>query len=175
MAEVARVANCSGFKPSSQRHNNLPEMLVGFHVLERFADVVELEDLVDRQLQLARLHRAPDVLADFVEDLPDFLDGAGAEGDADIIDPARGVQVEIKIAMSVRRARVGTPLALPRSTMPTAVLPSVRTTSLTTRAPILPERISWAAMATVSFIRTVATRAAFLRRISPTCMATSLG
>src|SRR5215218_5210772 len=59
--------------------------------------------------------------------------------------------------------------------MPTAVLPSVRTTSLTTSALILLERISWAAMATVSFMRTVATRAAFLRRISPTCMATSLG
>src|SRR5262249_4432626 len=58
--------------------------------------------------------------------------------------------------------------------MPTAVLPSVRTTSLTTSALILPERISWAAMATVSFIRTVATRAAFFRRISPTCIATSM-
>ena len=40
---------------------------------------------------------------------------------------------------------------------------------------ILLERISCAAMATVSFMRTVATRAVFLRRISPTCMATSLG
>ncbi len=59
--------------------------------------------------------------------------------------------------------------------MPTAVLPSVRTTSLTTSALILLERINWAAMATVSFMRTVATRAVFLRRMSPTCIATSLG
>src|SRR6476646_9028536 len=59
--------------------------------------------------------------------------------------------------------------------MPPAVLPSVRTTSLTTSALILLERINGAAMATVSFMRTVATRAVFLRRISPTCMATSLG
>src|SRR6202022_1057509 len=59
--------------------------------------------------------------------------------------------------------------------MPTAVLPSVRRTSLTTSALILLARINWAAMPTVSFIRTVATRAVFLRRMSPTCLATSLG
>src|SRR5205085_7929718 len=57
--------------------------------------------------------------------------------------------------------------------IPTAVLPSVRTTSLTTSALILLARINWAAMPTVSFIRTVATRAVFLRRMSPTCIATS--
>jgi hypothetical protein len=58
----------------SHRHNNLPEMLVGFHVLEGLADVVELENLVDRQLQLARLDGAPDVLADLVKNLVDFVD-----------------------------------------------------------------------------------------------------
>src|SRR5215212_6005468 len=52
---------------------------------------------------------------------------------------------------------------------------SVRTTSLTTSALMLLARISWAAMPTVSFMRTVATRAVFLRRMSPTCMATSIG
>src|SRR5215813_9481543 len=72
-------------------------MLVGFHVLERLADLVEPVDLVDRQLQLARFDRAPDVLADLVEDLADLLDAAGAEGDADIIDAARGMQVEIEL------------------------------------------------------------------------------
>jgi hypothetical protein len=54
-------------------------------VLERRADLVELVDLVDRQPQLARFDGAPDVLADFVEDVADLLDGAGAEGDADIV------------------------------------------------------------------------------------------
>ena len=39
---------------------------------------------------------APDVLADLVENLADFLDGAGAEGDADIGDAARRMQVEIE-------------------------------------------------------------------------------
>ena len=41
----------------------------------------------------------PDVFADLVEDLADFLDGAGAEGDADIVDAAGGVEVEIEIGV----------------------------------------------------------------------------
>src|ERR1700694_765980 len=74
-------------------------MLVGFHVLERTADVVEGKHLVDWQLQFARFHRAPDIFADFVKDLADFIDGAGAEGDADIMNAARRVEVEIEIGM----------------------------------------------------------------------------
>src|SRR5271166_6592267 len=93
-------ANCSNSRQqTSKRHDDLAEMLVGFHVLERLADVVEFEHLVDRQLQFARFHRAPDVFSDFVEDLADFLDGSGAEGDADIIDAARRVQIEVEIGM----------------------------------------------------------------------------
>jgi len=45
---------------------------------------------------LARFYRRPDILTDFVEDLADLLDRAGAEGDADIVDAARGVQVEVE-------------------------------------------------------------------------------
>src|SRR5271169_5731469 len=93
-------ANCSDSRqPTSKRHDDLAEMLVGFHVLERLADVVEGKHLVDRQLQFARFHCAPDVLADFVEDLADFLYRAGTKGDADIIDAARRVQVEVEIGM----------------------------------------------------------------------------
>src|SRR5262249_50258557 len=61
------------------------------------ADVLEFVDLVDRQLQLARFHRAPDILAHLLEDFADLLDAAGAEGDADIVDAARGVQVGIEL------------------------------------------------------------------------------
>src|SRR5260370_1278337 len=71
-------------------------MPVGLHVLERLADIVERKYLVYRQLQLSGFDRGPDVLADFVEDLADLLDRAGAEGDADIVDTARGVQIEIE-------------------------------------------------------------------------------
>src|SRR3974390_3160052 len=74
-------------------------MLVGFPVLERLADIVEGKHLVDRQLQLARFHRTPDILANLIENLADFLDRAGAEGDADIVDAARGMQIEIEVAM----------------------------------------------------------------------------
>ena len=94
---------CQAIHPL-HRHHDLAEVLVGFHVLERLADLGERIDLVDRQLQLAAFHRAPDVLADFVEDLADFVDGAGAEGDADILDAARGVQVEVEIAVGAAEA-----------------------------------------------------------------------
>src|SRR3954451_11656324 len=75
-------------------------MLIRLHVRERRADVSEGEHLVDRQLQLAGFHRGPDVLANLIEDLADFLDRSSAKGDADIVDAARGVQVEIEIGMS---------------------------------------------------------------------------
>src|SRR6202043_2520094 len=38
----------------------------------------------------------PDVLADLIKDLADFLDRAGAEGDADIVDAARGMEIEVE-------------------------------------------------------------------------------
>jgi hypothetical protein len=82
-----------------QRHHDLPEVLVGFHAVERRADVVEFVDLVDRQLHLARLYGRPDVFPHLFKNLADFLDGAGAEGDADIVDAARGVQVEVEIGV----------------------------------------------------------------------------
>src|SRR6202035_2034338 len=94
-----RRAHPASYKSGLQRHDDLAEMLVGFHALERLADVVEGKHLVDRQLQLSRFDRTPDIPAHLVEDLADLLDGAGAEGDADIVDAARGVQVEIEIAM----------------------------------------------------------------------------
>src|SRR3954464_701233 len=81
------------------RHDDLAEMLVGLHVFERLVDVVEGKHLVDRQLQFSRLDRAPDVLADLLKNLADLLDGAGAEGDADIVDAAGRVQVEVEIGM----------------------------------------------------------------------------
>src|ERR1700722_12269084 len=67
------------------------------HALECLADVVEGEHLIDRQLQLAAFHRRAEVVARFVEDLVDLLDRAGAEGDADIADPASGGQVEFEV------------------------------------------------------------------------------
>jgi len=73
-------------------------------VLERCSDLVELVDLVDRQLLLARFDCAPDVFPHFVEDVADLLDGAGAEGDADIADAARRMQVEIELRARAAQA-----------------------------------------------------------------------
>src|SRR5689334_11921487 len=86
------------------RHHDLAEVLVGFHVRERRANVGELVDLVDRQLQLAAFHGTPDVLAALVQDLADLLDAAGAEGDADIADAPRGMEVEVEVAMGAAEA-----------------------------------------------------------------------
>src|SRR5579863_9948982 len=83
-----------------QRHDNFAEMLVGFHALEGLADVGKCKHLVDRQLQCARFHRRPDVVANLVEDVADLLDRAGAEGDADIADPACRMQVEVEVGMA---------------------------------------------------------------------------
>jgi hypothetical protein len=52
-----------------QRHDDLAEMLVGFHVLERLANIVEGEHTIDRQLQLPRVHGAPDVLSDRISSM----------------------------------------------------------------------------------------------------------
>src|SRR6516225_10337717 len=84
------------FITASKRHDNLAEMLVGFHVLERLADLVEGKHLVERQLQFARFHRTPEILAYLVENRTNLLDGTGTEGDADIVDAARRVQVEVE-------------------------------------------------------------------------------
>src|SRR5579871_5732588 len=93
--------NFIGISPKliSKLDDDLAEMLVGVHALERLADVVKGKHLVDRELQLARFHRAPEVAAGELENLADFLDRAGAEGDTDIVDAARGVQVEVEIGV----------------------------------------------------------------------------
>src|ERR1044072_6202158 len=79
------------------RHHDLAEVSVGLHVLEGLCDVVERKHFVDRQFQLAGFHRGPDVLFDVLENRADLLDRAGTEGDADIMDAAGRVQVEIEI------------------------------------------------------------------------------
>ena len=81
----------------SKRYDDLAEMPVGLHVLERLADIGEGEHAVDRQLQLARFHRAPDIFPARVEDLANLLDRAGADGDADVADAPCRVQIEIEL------------------------------------------------------------------------------
>src|SRR3954447_23964689 len=85
----AKIAPLPTLRPRALlRHHDLAEVLVGFHVLEGFGDLVEWIDLVDRQFQFAGFHRRPDVLFDFTKYLADFLDRAGPEGHADVLDTA---------------------------------------------------------------------------------------
>ena len=51
--EVATAVKHASQRHCLQRHHDLAEVLVGFHVLERFSDLGERIDLVDRQLQLS--------------------------------------------------------------------------------------------------------------------------
>ena len=89
-------------------HSTLPierfVALLHAYRIESLADILECKHLVNRQLQLARFHRRPDIVSDFVKDLADLLDRAGAEGHTDIVDPARGVQIEIEIAVGAAEA-----------------------------------------------------------------------
>src|ERR1700753_1428824 len=104
---AASITTIQGLMESSaisKRHDDLAEMLVGFHVRERLADIVEGEHLVDRQWQFARFHRRPQVLACLLEYLPDFIDRAGSEGDADIVDTARRMQVGVEGRMGAGEA-----------------------------------------------------------------------
>src|SRR5579872_3532989 len=82
-----------------ERHDDLAEVLVGLHVREGLPDIVKCEHLVDRQLQLAGFHRPPDILSDFVKDGADFIHRAAAEGDTDVIDSPRRMQVEVEIGV----------------------------------------------------------------------------
>jgi hypothetical protein len=100
-------------------------VLVGFHVLERLADVGEGKHLVDRQLQFSLLDRAPDILADFVENLADFLDRAGAEGDGSAmsyaadIDRARRLIPLVKEGFAASLTEAATRFALSHPAMGT--------------------------------------------------------
>ena len=72
-------------------------MLVRLHVRERRCGLVERESAIDGQRQLAGFDRRPQVRAHAAVDFADLLDGASAEGDADVVDTAQGVKVEIEL------------------------------------------------------------------------------
>src|SRR4051812_26596917 len=74
-------------------------MAVRLHVGLGLDRLVEAEDPVDRQPELAGLDRGPEILAHAPDDLADLLDRAGAEGDADIVDAAGGVEIEVELAL----------------------------------------------------------------------------
>nr|WP_325342280.1 hypothetical protein [Xylophilus sp.] len=83
----------------SKPDDNLAEASVGFHVSESIADCIECEDAIHRQCQRSAFQRRPKVIAYALENIPNLLDGPGAEGHADIADLPCGVQVEIEFPL----------------------------------------------------------------------------
>src|SRR5690606_18404403 len=59
---------------------------------------------VEGQREIASFDRVPQVGLHRPDDLFDFLDGAGAEADADIPDAPHGVEVEIELAREAAEA-----------------------------------------------------------------------
>src|SRR5437660_10154993 len=100
MANPGADSRCSGrcARRGSDPQDDLAEVPVGLHVRLRQGRLVEAEDAVDRQPQLAGLDRLPQILPHEPYDLAHLLQAAGAEGDPDIVDAARGMEVEIELA-----------------------------------------------------------------------------
>src|SRR5262249_61445888 len=66
--------------PTSHRQHNLPEMLVLAHMCLRRRSLIEREAAVDREPELPRGHRLPQIGAHAAADLTQFLERAGTEG-----------------------------------------------------------------------------------------------
>src|SRR3972149_7910281 len=88
---------CPNRSVTLHRQHDLAEMRVGAHALLRRRRLVQRKGAVDGQPELARHHRVPQVRAHASHDLSHFLDAAGAEGDAHVIDALQRVLVEIEL------------------------------------------------------------------------------
>src|SRR5262245_65946571 len=88
----------------SHRQHDLPEMLVLAHMCLRRSGLIEREAAVDRQPELARGHRLPQIGAHAAADLSHFLERAGTEGHADIVDAPQGMEVEVELGLRAGEA-----------------------------------------------------------------------
>src|SRR5690349_17809673 len=73
-------------------------MGVGAHMRLRRRRLVEREDAVYRQRELAGLDQWPEIGMHATVDLAHLVERAGAEGDADIVDALQRVEIEVEIA-----------------------------------------------------------------------------
>src|ERR1044072_8304096 len=81
------------------------EMLLRAHVLVASLRLGERISLVDRHLDAARFDVVPEVGAHSDEDFSDFLDRAGAEGDADIINALACMRIEVEFGFHAGQPR----------------------------------------------------------------------
>src|SRR6185437_6515048 len=85
-------------------HDDLAEMRVGAHMRLRRHGVVEGEGAVDGERQFAGLDGVPQIGAHQADDLAHFLERAGAEGDADIVDALQRMQVVVELTLGAAEA-----------------------------------------------------------------------
>src|SRR5262245_58341832 len=103
----AAAAAREGTRPygaASHRQHNLPEMLVLAHMRLRRRGLIEREAAIDRQPELARGHRLPQISAHAAADLAHLLEGAGTKGHADIVDAPQGMEVEVEFGLHAGEA-----------------------------------------------------------------------
>src|SRR5260370_34748796 len=79
-------------------------MLVLAHARLRRRGLVERKAAVDRQSELARGHRLPQIGAHAAANLTHFLERAGPESHADIVDAPQGMEVEIELGLHAGEA-----------------------------------------------------------------------
>src|SRR5437763_80754 len=79
-------------------------MLVRAHVRLRLDGAVEREQTVDRQRELARGDRVPEIGAHAAADLAHLIERTSAKGDADIVDPAQRMQIEVEFGLGAGEA-----------------------------------------------------------------------
>src|SRR6266487_5345144 len=84
---------------SSDGQHNLTEMLVLAHMRLRHHGFGKREAAVDRQLELARGHRIPQIGAHSASNLAYLLERAGAKGHTDIVDAPQSVEIEIELGL----------------------------------------------------------------------------
>src|SRR5262249_58901359 len=80
----------------SHRQHNLPEMLVLPHMCLRRSGLIEREAAVDRQPELARGHRLPQIGAPAAAGLSHFPERPGTKGHAAIVDPPPRMDVRVR-------------------------------------------------------------------------------
>src|SRR5258708_22210997 len=85
-----------------RNEQNLAEVLVGAHVLVAGLGLGERIGLLDRELDAAGLDVIPQVGAHLDQDFAHLLDGAAAEGDADVVGALARVSVEVELGLPAR-------------------------------------------------------------------------
>src|SRR5690606_33735414 len=103
-ASLWSIGHPSNARSAPHRHDDLAEMPVRAHVVERRRRLVQREDAIDGKAKLAAGERVAEVLAAATDDFAHLLDRACAERDADIRHALQRVQIEVELALEAAEA-----------------------------------------------------------------------